>query len=140
MSSSLLRLGPHRFEILGLNFQDLVRETEVKWPVIARFGGKPNRQMTGEGENPAKISGLLYPDDFGGREQLEALRATQLIKRPVTMAGWAAGTRVRVWGKVVILKIDDKQGIINERGQGRKVKFDVSVAPLPSIGGFGGFF
>ncbi len=140
MTNSLLRLGPHSFEIAPLNFQELSRETEVKWPAIPRFGGKPTRQMTGEGENDLTISGLLYPDDFGGRAELEALRATQLARKPVIMAGWAAGTSVVVWGKVAILKIHDKQTYINERGQGRKVSFKIDIAPLPKLGEAGGFW
>lgn len=127
----LLALGSHRFQIAPLNFQRIVRETAVKWPAVARFGGRPSRQMTGYGEDPLTISGLLYPEEFGGREELEALRATQQAARPVIMAGWAlTGEAARIFARVVILKIRDEQTSINRDGFGRRLSFEVEVAPV----------
>lgn len=39
---ALLALGSHVFEIAPLNFQQLMRETTVKFPAIARFGQRPS--------------------------------------------------------------------------------------------------
>jgi len=131
----LLALGPHIFEIAPLNFQRIERETEVKWPAIARFGGRPGRQMTGFGEDPIRISGLLFPEEFGGREEFEALRATQLAARPVIMAGWAlTGSAARIFGRVVILRVRDVQDSINRDGFGRRLAFDIEVAPVSDGG------
>lgn len=131
----LLALGNHMFEIAPLNFQKLDRETEAKWPAIARFGGRPGRQFTGYGEDPITISGLLYPDELGGRDEFEAIRVTQAAAMPVMMLGWAGetGLAARVFGRVVILKVRDSQTIINAAGLGRKLSFDIEVAPF--VGG-----
>ncbi len=127
----LLALGPHVFEIAPLNFQQIERTTIAKWPAIARFGAAPGRQFTGYGEDPITISGLLYPDELGGRTEFEAIRATQKAAVPVTMMGWAAatGTAARIYGLVVILSVSDTQTSINRAGAGRKLAFDIEVAP-----------
>lgn len=132
----LLALGPHKFEIAPLNFQSIERNTIAKWPAIARFGGAPGRQFTGFGEDTIKISGLLFPDELGGREEFEEIRATQKAARPVTMLGWIGldGTAARVFGRVVILQVSDTQTYINHAGAGRKLSFDVEIAPMAGGG------
>lgn len=131
----LLSLGPHIFEIAPLNFQRIERETEAKWPAIARFGGRPGRQFTGFGEDPITITGLLYPDELGGRDEFEAIRATQAAARPVVMTGWAgSGFVARVYGRVVILNIRDEQSAINRDGLGRRISYDITVAPFAGAG------
>jgi len=132
---ALLALGPHIFSIAPLSFQALDRETTVKWAAISRFAGRPGRQMTGYGEDPILISGLLFPEELGGREELEALRATQRSAVPVTMAGWAgSGTAANIYGLVVILAIRDQQTSINRDGHGRRISYEIEVAPLGASG------
>jgi len=142
MAVPLLALGAHIFEIAPLNFQALDRQTEALWPSVPRFGNAPGRQFVGYGENPVTISGLLFPEEFGGRGEFEALRATQAAALPVMMVGWAAaGTAGRVFGKVVILSISDTQSIISANGQGRKLEYTIEVAPHgDSSGGSLGIF
>ena len=127
----LLALGKHKFEIAPLNFQEIERITEAKWPATARFGARPGAQFTGFGEDPLTISGLLYPHEFGGLEELEALRATQAKRRPVMMMGWALSGAAKAFGKVVILKVADRQSAIDGKGRGRRVSFDITVKPHP---------
>ncbi|MFT4162869.1 phage tail protein [Shinella sp.] len=131
----LLALGPHMFEIAPLNFQAIERETTVKWPAIARFGGRPGRQMTGYGEDPITISGLLYPDELGGRDEFEAVRATQQTAQPVLMVGWSgSGMKARIYGLVVIVTVRDQQTSINRDGFGRRLSYDIEVAPIGATG------
>lgn len=130
----LLALGPHVFEIAPLNYQRFERRSEVLFPTVPRFGQRPNRQHTGYGEDPVRIEGLLYPDEFGGRAEFDALRATQEAARAVLLMGWAGPTSARLFGRVVILSIDDRQSSINAAGQGRKLAFDIALAPAPRAG------
>lgn len=136
---ALLALGSHVFEIAPLNFQQLVRETTVKFPAIARFGQRPSRQHTGFGEDPITISGLLYPDELGGRAEFAAIRATQQRAQPVTLMGWSQEDAVAadIWGKVVILTVRDTQTYINSFGHGRKLSFEIELAPVDDMFGAG---
>lgn len=131
----LLSLGPHVFEIAPLNFQQIVRTTEAKWPAIARFGTYPARQFTGFGEDTITISGLLFPDEMGGRSEYEAIRLTQRAARPVPMMGWGGqGMSALLFGLVVIVTVSDQQTSINRDGQGRRLAYDVDVAPFHGAG------
>jgi len=133
----LLSLGDHVFEIEPFNFQRLVTETTVKWPAIARFGGRPGRQHTGFGEDPITISGLLYPEELGGGPEFEALRETQRAARPVIMMGWAASTGMaaRILGRVVILSVKDTKNRFGPSGMARRMSFDIEVAPIGNENG-----
>ena len=137
---ALLALGPHVFEIAPLNFQEIERQTEAKWATIPRFGGRPGRQFTGYGEDPVTISGLLFPDEMGGRDDYEAIRTTQAAATPVMLVGWATTSAARIYGRVAILKVTDTQSIISSEGYGRKLAFDIEVAPVPDGGGRIGLF
>lgn len=132
----LLALGSHIFEVAPLNFQSIERATQVKWPAIPRFGNRPGRQFTGYGDDPMTISGKLYPEELGGRDEFEAIRATQRAAQPVMLIGWAAatGTKARIFGQVVILDVFDRQSSFNRAGQSRRLEFDIEVAPYPSDG------
>jgi phage protein U len=132
----LLALGPHMFEIAPLNFQEIERETEAKWPAIPRFGGRPGRQFTGFGPDEIRIGGLLYPHELGGRDEYEAIRSSQAAAVPVLMIGWAAsaGFAARVYGRVVILKVGDRQSRFGTDGQSRRIEFDITVAPFAGNG------
>ena len=132
----LLALGPHIFEIAPLNFQQIERVTEPKLPAIARFGGRPGRQFTGLGEDPITISGLLFPEELGGRAELEAVRATQAAAQPVLMIGWAGltGLAATVYGMVLILTVRDTQTSISRAGLGRRIAYDITVAPVGGAG------
>lgn len=134
----LLALGPHKFELEPLNFQDLEDEFEVKWPAISRFGGRPARQMTGDGEDPIRITGLLWPHEVpDSREALEAVIRTQKAKRPVLMMRWAsdAGMRAQVDGLVVILRISRQQSKFGTSGNSRRLDYDIEIAPIPAASG-----
>ncbi|MDG3575963.1 phage tail protein [Rhizobium sp. YJ-22] len=133
----LLALGPHVFEIAPLNYQQLERDTSIKAPAIARFGGRPGRQVTGYGEDPITITGILYPDELGGREELAELRATQRAKRPVSMVGWSEDGTVKgkMLGQVLILSIKTTDSKINWQGQGGKVSYSINLVPVSDAAG-----
>lgn len=139
--TALLALGPHIFEILPLNYQRLERETNAVWASVPRFGAEAARQFTGLGDDSFRIDGLLFPHEFGGRAEYEAIRATQRSGLPVMMAGLGTATAVRIFGLVVILNVSDEQTHIGRDGQGRVLSFSIELAPYGGIlGGIGGFF
>ena len=134
----LLALGPHRFEIEPMSFQQLEDETVANWQAIGRFGGRPGFQMTGYGEDPITISGLLYTEEIGGREELEAIRVTQKRGKPVLMVGWTGDQRVaaKVYGRVAIRRVQRTQTSINAFGLGRKIAYSITVVPISDAASF----
>lgn len=132
----LLSLGPHIFQVTELNYQSLKRKTEAKWPAISRFGGRPGRQFTGFGEDTITIDGLLFPEEFNDSEQFEALRVTQAAGKPVSMMGWALGEGMaaELFGRVVILTIEDDQTRIGRSGRGQRIEYSIALAPFSGEG------
>lgn len=126
---ALLTLGSHAFSILPMNLQRIESEITMNWPAIARFGGPVARQATGQGEHETRLTGLLFPETFGGMGEYRALKQTALRMRPVPMVGLGAGDVGTLFGQVVILKVHDLQDYIGPDGVGRRVGFDVVVAP-----------
>lgn len=139
--SVLLVLGPHVFEILPLNYQQLERTTTANWASIPRFGGRAARQFTGYGGGDGlTISGLMFPEEFGGRARFEAIRATQGLGIPFMMAGLGAITGGRIFGLVCIETVSDTQTHIAPNGQGRVLDFSIEVSPYGDGDGPGGLF
>jgi len=136
---ALLALGPHIFEIVGLNYQKLERESQAVWPAIKRFGGHAARQFTGLGPDSQTVNGLLFPDEFGGRGEYEAIRATQSRGSPVMMVGFSGATLGRVFGLVIIETVSDTQFHIDRSGAGKQLEFSVTVSPYGGSA-FGGLF
>lgn len=134
-------LGPNIFSILPVSLQKLTRDTKSNWAAIARFGGDVARQFTGHGEHSIKLEGLVFNSHFGGFEQYEGLRATQLAAQPVPLIGMSAGLVGIVYGLVVILNVSDTQEYLDrETGVGKKLAFGCEVAPFGGEGPLGGLF
>lgn len=131
----LLSLGKCKFEIGKLDLQAFDEEVEVKWPAIARFGGRPARQHTGFGEDPIHLSGLLYPEEIGGRAEYDKLKATARARRPVTLVTWSTelDNEATIWGQFVILRVSGGHTKFGPDGKSRKIAFDTEIAPLGDI-------
>lgn len=138
---SFVALGPNVFSCLPVTLEKLTRETKSNWAAIARFGGDVARQFTGHGEHSIKLEGLVYNSHFGGFDQYEGLRATQLAAQPVPLIGMSAGLVGTVYGLVVILSVSDTQEYLDrDTGIGKKLVFTCEVAPYGGEGPLGGLF
>lgn len=136
-----IALGPNIFACLPVTLQKITRDTKSNWAAIARFGGDVARQFTGHGEHSIKLDGLVFNSHFGGFEQYEALRATQLAAQPVPLIGMATGLVGIVYGLVVITSVSDTQEYLDrDTGVGKKLAFDCEVAPFGGEGPLGGLF
>lgn len=138
----VLAIGPHIFETLPLSLQKISEATTANWPATKRFGVGPARQFTGRDEDSFEIEGLYFDQEFGGHAEYLALKATQAAGEPVELIGWAAsGIAASVFGTVVILEVAATHSHIHFNGIGRKVEFNVKLAPFGGDGGpFGGLF
>ncbi|WP_336800673.1 phage tail protein [Kaistia sp. MMO-174] len=127
--NALMALGPHVFEVLPLNYQELERTTEAIWASVPRLGARPARQFVGYGDDILRISGVLFPEALGGRSAFEAIRATQAAADPVALVGFGTASVGRVWGRVIILSVHDRQESIGGNGAGEILNYEIDVAP-----------
>ncbi len=92
-----MALGPLAFRALGFSFQDVSRELDTSWAEIEVVDRLNALQWTGPKSDDVTISGVLFPEEFGGLETLEGLRRAALAGRPlmlVTVAGDVRGSHV----------------------------------------------
>lgn len=127
--NALMALGPHVFEVLPLNYQELDRTTETVWASVPRLGARPARQFVGYGDDTLTISGVLFPEALGGRGAFEAIRATQAAATPIMLVGFGTASAGRVWGRVIILSVHDRQESIGRDGAGEILTYEIEVAP-----------
>lgn len=138
---SFLAIGPNIFSVLPVNLQKITRDTKSNWAPVHRFANEVARQFVGHGEHSIKIEGLVFNSHFGGFEQYEGVRATQIAAQPVPLVGMSAGFVGIVYGLVVILHVSDVQEYLDaDTGIGKKLGFDVELAPFGGDGPFGGLF
>ena len=140
--TAVLALGPHDFEILPMSLQRIAERTVADWPAIRRFGARAARQFTGlGGEDEMTLEGLIFSAEFGGYEDYLALKATQAAGQPVPLVGWGAGAAYAVvFGLVAITEVGATHEYIGPDGIGRKIGFEVKVAPFGEDGPAGGLF
>ncbi|WP_068087507.1 phage tail protein [Polycladidibacter stylochi] len=70
---ALLALGPHRFRIEGLNYQKLEREFAGRWKEHFTANGSHVDQFLGATPRTLMLSGVLFPQSYGGYEAAVAV-------------------------------------------------------------------
>ncbi|WP_068317559.1 phage tail protein [Polycladidibacter hongkongensis] len=73
---ALLALGPHRFRVEGLNYQKLEREYAGRWMEHFTANGGHVDHFLGATPRTLTISGVLFPQSYGGYEAAEAMGAS----------------------------------------------------------------
>ncbi len=87
---SPMALGPFAFRALGFSFQDISRDLETPWAEIAVVDRFDALQWTGPKSDTVVISGVLFPEEFGGLNSLDGLGRMATAGIPlmlVTLAG-----------------------------------------------------
>jgi len=132
MSNALMLLGPHIFTVAGLSFQKLTEEFAADWAVMPRFGGSPGLQFTGFGEDTKTISGVMFPQEFNSRAQIDAVTATIRAALPVPFISWASGLAMAaaIHGQVVIKAIRREHDYINRFGQPGRITYSLDLQPF----------
>lgn len=124
----MMMLGPFRFGIDRLAFQELSRTSGYTWAEIERVGAAPALQYTGREADTMSLPGVFYPHFKGGLSQLPAMRlaAEQGLPMPlITGYGFFLGT----W---VITRIDETQTVFFRDGAPRKVDFVIELKQYQS--------
>jgi uncharacterized protein len=124
----MMILGPFRFGIDRLAFQELSRSSGYVWAEIERIGAAPALQYTGREADSLTLPGVFFPHFKGGLAQLPAMRlaAEQGMSLPlITGYGFFLGT----WA---ITRIDETQSVFFRDGAPRKVDFTIELKQYQS--------
>lgn len=140
MASPILGVGPYRFAVPELNYQELKRDFHYRWEAQERIGRRPAMQFLGPGIESVVLKGVIYPGDprlGDGFRQLERMRQEAMLGVPRGVAS----SMGRYYGLWCIVDIRDEQSFFNRHGDPRKVEFKIALEAYGPDGlSFGGLF
>lgn len=122
MMSALMAIGPHVFQVVGLNGQEIDTATEATWVDVPRFGMVDGAQMQGFSRPEMSIRGVLFPDQLGGLPDYEAMRISQRLGRPLPMLRMGRGFIGFFLVAVTIERISDLESY-----GGKKIAFTIDL-------------
>ncbi|RSZ56160.1 phage tail protein [Massilia atriviolacea] len=123
MSEIMMKLGPYSFGLQTAAYQEFQRITAYTWAAQARFGKLNMLQATGPGDDGLTLSGVVFPEHFGGTGQLDSLRALAGLQQPQALIDG----RGNMLGQWVIESIDETGSIFAARGVARKQDFSIKL-------------
>lgn len=119
---ALMAVGPHVFQVIGLNGQDIDTTTEATWVDVPRFGMTDGAQFQGRKRPEMSIKGVLFPDQVGGLPDYEAMRGSQYAGVPLPLIRMGRGFTAVVLGAVTIERVSDL-----ETYGGKKIAFTIDL-------------
>lgn len=134
----LMSLGPIRFEVYPFNTTEYDHGHEsgfVEKPVL---GARPPLEWVGEGAESWSIKARIFPQRFGGLDDLKKLYQARAAGRPLyLMRGDGAQM-----GWVMIEKVAERSSYLDLQGIGRVIDVDIAVrrSAKPSNGSFFSLF
>ena len=130
----LMMLGPVQFEVLPFNAHNIGHGHEASFAEKPVLGARPPLEFVGEGPESWTIKARLFPEKFGGLDQLNTLYQARSLGQPqYLMRGDGA-----VMGWVVILSVQEQSTYLDPKGVGKVIDVDISVKRCggPSAGSF----
>lgn len=121
--SIMMALGFYHFSLETSAYQQLQRSISYRWQAQDRINNDPAMQFIGPGAEQINLEGVIYPHFKGGLGQIEGMKASADIGTPLLMVD---GTG-RVWGRWVILQIEETREIFLKNGVPRKISFRLSI-------------
>ena len=134
----LMSLGQIRFEVYPFNTTEYDHGHEsgfVEKPVL---GARPPLEWVGEGAESWSIKARIFPQRFGGLDDLKKLYQARAAGRPLyLMRGDGAQM-----GWVMIEKVAERSSYLDLQGIGRVIDVDIAVrrSAKPSNGSFFSLF
>lgn len=120
--ANLISLGPHVFQVVGLNGKEVESTTEAAWAEFGRFGLTDGAHFTGLRRADMAIRGLLFPNAIGGLADYEAIRSSQYAGKALPLLQMGRAFSASVLGRVTIERVSD----LSEYG-GKKIAFTVEL-------------
>lgn len=122
MAKPLISLGPHVFQVIGLNGKEVETTTEAAWAEFGRFGLSDGAHFTGLRRSSLAIRGVLFPDAIGGLADYEAIRSSQYAGKALPLLQMGRALSASMLGQVTIERVTDLAEYA-----GKKVAFTVEL-------------
>lgn len=123
-----MALGPFMFRAHGFGYSDVGRNLNTPWAELKTVGRPDALQWTGPTSETVKISGVLFPEEFGGLGTLEGLRLAARNGIPLFLVSLGGG----IFGRQAIQRIEEERKYHTRRGLPRKNSYSIEVRKLGS--------
>lgn len=123
MSETMMALGGYRFSLTSAAYQELRRSNAYRWQAQERLQRLPAQQFVGPGSETLDLKGTIYPHYRGGTKQLDLMRAQAGLGEPLLLVDGLGF----IWGRWVILQVDETQTVMLTNGLPRKLEFQLRL-------------
>lgn len=107
-----MALGPFKFRAHGFGYVGLGRKLDTTWAEIETAGRLNALQWTGPRSETVSITGVLFPQEFGGDGTLDGLRLAAQSGVPLMLVSLDG----KVFGTHAIQGVDEDRGFHDRFG------------------------
>lgn len=118
-----LSLGRYQFQSLGFHMSDLSRDLQTPWSEIEVAMRFDALHWTGPKSDAVTISGVLFPEEFGGLETLNGIASAARSGKPLTLVTGAGD----VGGRFVVTGVTEDWGFIDASGRPRRDAYKITL-------------
>jgi len=122
--SVMMALGFYRFALETSAYQQLQRTISYRWQAQDRINNDPAMQFVGLGTEQINLEGVIYPDFRGGLGQIEGMKDSADRGEPLLLVDGLG----QIWGRWVILQIEETREVFLKNGVPRKISFRLSIS------------
>lgn len=139
---SPMALGRFAFRALGPSFESQSRGLETPWAELEVCYRQDALQWTGPKSDSFTIEGVIFEEAFGGQDTIDGLREAAESGTPLMLVTHDG----RVFGRHVILSINENRGAIRGDGLARRNEYQIELKRLTAsgfagvVGGLRGLF
>ena len=123
-----MALGPFAFRAHGFGYTGVQRKLDVSWAEVETVGRLSELQWTGPRSEVVTISGVLFPQEFGGSTTLEGVKLAAKNGIPLMLVSLGG----RVFGSHAIQKVDEDRGFHDRLGTPGRNAFTIEVRRVGS--------
>lgn len=123
-----MALGPFMFRAHGFGYSDVARKLDTSWAEIETVGRFNALQWTGPRSETVTISGVLFPQEFGGENTLNAVRLAARSGIPLMLVSLGG----KVFGSHAIQKVDEDRSFHDRTGAPGRNAYSIE---LKQVGG-----
>lgn len=131
MSVIMMQLGSYQFGLSTAAYQEFQRSTAYTWAAQSRFGKDDALQSTGPGADTITLTGVVFPEHFGGIGQLDEMR---LLGGQGDLQTLIDG-RGRMLGDWAIEGVEELGSIFAQAGVARRQQFTIKLRRGPDDDG-----
>ena len=124
-------LGPFVFEAHGFGLEEMGQSLKTPWAKIKVPGGLDRLQWMGGESESVKISGVLFPHEFGGQASLAGIRIAAESGVSLHLIQRAGASMANILSRFVVEGVEDNQSFIAANGIAMKDTYSISLRRYP---------